>query len=171
MRHLDGRIQGGLLCKQGGIDDVDPVIGIGPTSHERIRRLTAHQSYLDIDAVGQEFIRNRSWLSMMLSRGYGKEIQLTLDPFTRLSMYESHRRRRICRLHVSWASALALSRHCSDSFLRRRAFYMFKRSHAMGQKVTHQSLTSIRDASLGCSSTQRHGTSLDEWHGAAQQTT
>ena len=56
MRHLHGRIQGGLLCKQGGIDDVYPVIGVGPTCHERKRSLTAHQSYLDIDAVDQEFI-------------------------------------------------------------------------------------------------------------------
>ena len=30
MRRLHGRIQGGLPCKQGGIDDVDPVIGVGP---------------------------------------------------------------------------------------------------------------------------------------------
>ena len=35
----------------------------------------------------------------VLSRGYGKEIQLGLDPLARLSMYESHRR--ICRPHVS----------------------------------------------------------------------
>ena len=54
--HMHGRIQGGLLCKQGGIDYVDPVIGVVPSSHERKRRLTAHQSYLDIDAVDQEFI-------------------------------------------------------------------------------------------------------------------
>ena len=40
----------------------------------------------------------------VLSGGYGKEIQFGLDPFTRLSMYESHRRYRICRLHVSWTS-------------------------------------------------------------------
>ena len=56
MRHLHGRIQGGLLCKQGGIDDDYPVIGVVPTSHERKSRLTANQSYLDIDAVDQEFI-------------------------------------------------------------------------------------------------------------------
>ena len=56
MRHLHGRIQGGLLCKQGGIDDVYPVIGVVPTSHECKSRLTANQSYLDIDAVDQEFI-------------------------------------------------------------------------------------------------------------------
>ena len=38
----------------------------------------------------------------VLSRGYGKEIQFALDSLARLSMYESHRRRRrICRLHVS----------------------------------------------------------------------
>ena len=54
--HLHGRIQGGLLCKQGGIDYGYPVIGVGPTSHERKGSLTAHQSYLDIDAVDQEFI-------------------------------------------------------------------------------------------------------------------
>ena len=54
--HLHGRIQGGLLCKQGGIDYGYPVIGVGSTSHKRKRRLTAHQSYLDIDAVDQEFI-------------------------------------------------------------------------------------------------------------------
>ena len=54
--HLHGRIQGGLLCKQGGTDDVDPVIGIAPTSHKRKSRLTANQSYLDIDAVDQEII-------------------------------------------------------------------------------------------------------------------
>ena len=54
--HLHGRIQGGLLCKQGGIDYGHPVIGVVPASHERKRRLTAHQSYLDIDAVDQECI-------------------------------------------------------------------------------------------------------------------
>ena len=54
--HLHGRIKGGLLCKQGGIDYGYPVMGVGPTSHERKRSLTAHQSYLDIDAVDQEFI-------------------------------------------------------------------------------------------------------------------
>ena len=37
-----------------------------------------------------------------LSGGYGKEIQLALDPFARLSMYVCHRRRyRICRPRVS----------------------------------------------------------------------
>ena len=56
MRHLHGRIQGGLLCKQGGIDDVYPVIGVVPTSHECKSGLTTNQSYLDIDAVDQEFI-------------------------------------------------------------------------------------------------------------------
>ena len=40
----------------------------------------------------------------VLSGGYGKEIQLGLDPFARLSMYESHRRYRICRLRVSQTS-------------------------------------------------------------------
>ena len=57
VRHLHGRIQGGLLCKQGGIDfDLYFIIGVGPTSHECKSRLTTHQSYLDIDAVDQEFI-------------------------------------------------------------------------------------------------------------------
>ena len=54
--HLHGRIQGGLLCKQGGIDDVDLVIGVDPASHERKRRITAYQSYHVSDAVDQEFI-------------------------------------------------------------------------------------------------------------------
>ena len=35
----------------------------------------------------------------VLSRGYGKVIQLVLDTIARLSMYESYRRR-ICRPHV-----------------------------------------------------------------------
>ena len=56
VRHLRDRIQGGLLCKQGGTDDVGPVIGVSSTSHGRKSGLTAHQSYLDIDAVDQEFI-------------------------------------------------------------------------------------------------------------------
>ena len=56
VRHLHGRIQGGLLCEQGGVDDLYLVIGIGPTGHEYKRRRAAHQSYLDIDAVDQEFI-------------------------------------------------------------------------------------------------------------------
>ena len=38
----------------------------------------------------------------VMSRGYGKEIQLALDPLARLSMYESHRR--ICRPHISVTS-------------------------------------------------------------------
>ena len=53
---MSGRIQGGLLCKQGGIDDVYFVIGVDPTREERKSRLTTHQSYLDIDAVDEEFI-------------------------------------------------------------------------------------------------------------------
>ena len=56
VRHLHGRIQGGLLCKQGGIDDVYFVIGVDPTSHECKSRLTTNQSYLDIDAVDEESI-------------------------------------------------------------------------------------------------------------------
>ena len=51
MRHLHGRIQGGLLCKQGGIDDLYFVIRVDPTSHGCKSRLTTH-----IDAVDQEFI-------------------------------------------------------------------------------------------------------------------
>ena len=54
VRHLHGRIHGGLLCKQGGFDYVYLVIS--PTSHKRKRRFIAHQSYLDIDDVDQEFI-------------------------------------------------------------------------------------------------------------------
>ena len=56
VRHLHGRIQDGLLGKQGGIDDVYFVIGVGPTSHECKSGLTTNQSYLDIDAVDEEFI-------------------------------------------------------------------------------------------------------------------
>ena len=56
VRHLHGRIQGGLLGKQGGIDDLYFIIGVDPTSHECKSRLTTHQSYLDIDAVDEEFI-------------------------------------------------------------------------------------------------------------------
>ena len=40
--HHHGRIQGGLLCKQGGIDDVDLVIGVGPAGHEQVHVETAH---------------------------------------------------------------------------------------------------------------------------------
>ena len=54
--HLHGRIQGGLLCEEGGIDDGYPVIGVDSASHQCKRRLTAHKTYLDIDAVDQEFI-------------------------------------------------------------------------------------------------------------------
>ena len=54
--HLQCRIQGGLLCEQGGIDDGDLVIRVDSASHEWKRRLIAHQTYLDIDAVDQEFI-------------------------------------------------------------------------------------------------------------------
>ena len=56
VRHLNGRIQGGLLCEQGGIDDVDLIICVGPAGHERKRVLASHQSYLDIDTIDQEFI-------------------------------------------------------------------------------------------------------------------
>ena len=56
MCHLHGRIQSGFLCKQGGIDGVYPVIGVVPTSHKCKSGLTANQSYLDIDAVDQEFV-------------------------------------------------------------------------------------------------------------------
>ena len=56
MCHLHGRIQGGLLCKQGGIDYVYSAIEIVPTSHECKRGQSAYQSYVDIDAVDKEFI-------------------------------------------------------------------------------------------------------------------
>ena len=32
VRYLHGQIQGGLLCKQDGTDDVDSVIGVAPRS-------------------------------------------------------------------------------------------------------------------------------------------
>ena len=83
--------------------------------------------------------------AVLLSRGYGKEIQLGLDPLTRLSMHERHRRR-ICRPHVSWS--LAPYRCCSDSVLRGREFYTFTRSHARGQNTTYHTPTSIRDVSV-----------------------
>ena len=75
--HLHGRIQGGLLCKQGGIDYGYPVIRVVPTSHARKRSLTAHQSYLDIDAVDQEFI-----LQIRVSvgrRGHERAVQVDVD--------------------------------------------------------------------------------------------
>ena len=54
--HLHGRIEGGLLCKQGGIDDIYRVIGVESASHKCKSGLTAYHSYLDIDAVDREFI-------------------------------------------------------------------------------------------------------------------
>ena len=39
--HLHGRIQGGLLCEQGGIDNGDLVIGVDSASHECRRILTS----------------------------------------------------------------------------------------------------------------------------------
>ena len=57
--HPHGRIEGDLIYKQGGIDDVYPVIGVVPTSHECKGGLTAYQSNLDIDAVDQEFIMQK----------------------------------------------------------------------------------------------------------------
>ena len=54
--HLHGRIESGLLCKQCGIDNGYPVIGVVPTNLECKSGLTAYQSYLDIDAVDQEFV-------------------------------------------------------------------------------------------------------------------
>ena len=56
VRDLLGRIHGGLLRKQGGIGDVDLVIGVDTAGHEHKCILASHQSYLDIDAVDQEFI-------------------------------------------------------------------------------------------------------------------
>ena len=56
MCHLHGWVQGDLLCKQGSIDYLYFVIGVEPTSHERKSRFTTNQSYIDIDAVDQEFI-------------------------------------------------------------------------------------------------------------------
>ena len=40
MRHLHGRIQGSLLCEQGGVDDLDLVIWVGPSGHECQRILS-----------------------------------------------------------------------------------------------------------------------------------
>ena len=54
--HMHGRIQGGLLCKQGGTDDVGPVIGVGPISHERKRRLVATSRML----TSTQLIKNLS---------------------------------------------------------------------------------------------------------------
>ena len=56
VRHLYGRIQCGLLCEQGSIDDVDLVIGVRPAGHKRQCVLASLQSYLDIDAFDKEFI-------------------------------------------------------------------------------------------------------------------
>ena len=56
MSHLHGWVEGGLLYEQGCIDDCYLVIGGHSSGHQRKRRLTAHQSYLDVDSVDQEFI-------------------------------------------------------------------------------------------------------------------
>ena len=56
MSHLHGGFEGGLLDEQGCIDDGYLVIVGWSASHQRKRRLATHQSYLDIDAVDQEFI-------------------------------------------------------------------------------------------------------------------
>ena len=61
VRQLHGRIQGGLLCKQGGIDDVDLVIGFGPASHERKRVLLRPSRILtSTPLIKNLFYRNKS---------------------------------------------------------------------------------------------------------------
>ena len=55
MSYLHGRIEGGLLDKQGRVDDGYLVL-VGSSSHQRKRGLATHQSYLDVDSVDQEFI-------------------------------------------------------------------------------------------------------------------
>ena len=47
----------------------------------------------------------------VLSGGYGKEIQLGLDPFARLFMYERHHCRRICRVLNLCQPALPFASH------------------------------------------------------------
>ena len=56
MSHLHGWVEGGLLDEQGCIDDYYLVIRGHSSGHQRKRRLTTHQSYLDVDSVDQEFI-------------------------------------------------------------------------------------------------------------------
>ena len=74
VRHLHGRIQGGLLCKQGGIDDVYFVIGVDPTSQECIltstplmRNLSCRRdprgdglSYRRVDSIGCSSVEPRN---------------------------------------------------------------------------------------------------------------
>ena len=56
MSHLHGWVEGGLLDEQGCIDDRYLVISGRSSRHQRKRRLSTHQSYLDVDSVDQEFI-------------------------------------------------------------------------------------------------------------------
>ena len=51
---LHGRADfGGLLREQGGVDDVDHVVGVDPAGHKRERILALHQPYLDINVIDQ----------------------------------------------------------------------------------------------------------------------
>ena len=67
--HLHARIQGGLLCKQGGTDDFYFVIRVWSASRKLKRVFASHQSYLDIDAIDQELsCKNRStWRRPIIS--------------------------------------------------------------------------------------------------------
>ena len=55
MGHMHDWIEGGLLDEQGCVDD-DYLVIVGSSRHQRKRGLATHQSYLDVDAVDQEFI-------------------------------------------------------------------------------------------------------------------
>ena len=131
--HLHGGIEGGLLDKQGGIDDFDPVIGVGSTSHERKRSLIAHQSDLDIDTVDQEFILQ-------------KQVHVSHDCLCTNAIVVVE----YVGLTFLGRLSRAPSLRCSDSCLRGCSFYTFTRSHARDLKVTQHAPTRVRDALLGC---------------------
>ena len=53
VRHLHGRVQGGLLYEEDGIDEGDLVVGVYPSGDECERVLAEYQLYLEFDAVDQ----------------------------------------------------------------------------------------------------------------------
>ena len=57
--HLHDQTQCGFLREQGGVNDLDFVIGVCITGLEHDRVFAAYQLYLDIDADEQESSRLR----------------------------------------------------------------------------------------------------------------
>ena len=122
----------------------------------------------------------------VLGRGNGKEVQLALDPLAQLSMHESQHRRIYSFLGVCLLRCLTTV--VTPFFADARFIRLRGRTPGVKRPLNRflpasvtlvwlpfytlcgQDIVGDAPAGLRRSPSQRHGCSLDEWHGAAQQT-